>query len=74
MFVDLDGVFFMGWLCDACLSTLNSNGLQAYLERKETLNDYPPESDIDPLIDLLHLHPMCAKCFEELSNETANRA
>ena len=71
--VDLDGFFFMGWVCDACLSTLNSNGLQTYLRRKDGFKDYPPESEIDPLIDLLDLQPMCAACFEELSNESSNR-
>jgi len=64
----------MGWVCDACLSTLNNNGLQAYLTRKESSNEYPPEGEIDPLMDLLDLQPMCAKCFEELCNEASNRA
>ncbi len=73
-FVDLDGLFFKGWVCDACLDTLTRNGLQAYLARKEAFQDYPPEEEIDPLIDLLDLQPMCARCFEELSNEASNRA
>jgi len=46
---------------------LNSKGLQAYLKRRENSQDYPPEEEIDPLLDSLDLQPMCAKCFEELS-------
>jgi catechol 2,3-dioxygenase-like lactoylglutathione lyase family enzyme len=46
---------------------------QAYLTRKETFQDYPPEDEIAPLIDLLDLQPMCARCFEELADEIANR-
>lgn len=67
--VDLDGVFFLGLVCDACLDMLNSKGLQAYLKRKETFRSYPPEGEIDPLLDLLDLQPMCGKCFEELAHQ-----
>lgn len=65
--VDLDGFFFTGWICDACLNVLDSKGLQPYLARHKGFHDYPPEEQIDPLIDGLDLQPMCAKCFEELS-------
>jgi hypothetical protein len=65
--VDLDGIFMMGWVCDACLETLNRHGLQAYLARHKGLPDYPPEEEIEPLLDLLDLQPMCSKCFEGLS-------
>ena len=60
----------MGWVCDACLGMLNSKGLQAYLERHKHFQDYPPSEEIDPLLDLLDLQPMCAKCFEELLEQS----
>jgi hypothetical protein len=65
--IDLDGVFFMGWVCPACLSTLNQKGLQTYLEKRRSNKDYPPADEIDPLIKDLDLQPVCPKCFEELT-------
>jgi hypothetical protein len=67
-YVDLDGFFFTGWICDLCLSLLNGNGLQAYLEKHKGFKDYPEDKEMDPLIDLLDLQPMCSKCFQELSD------
>ena len=64
--MDLDGLILKGWVCDDCLSALNRAGLQAYLGRREGFEGYPPDDEIDPLIDLFDLLPMCAKCFEEL--------
>src|SRR5262245_18093479 len=66
-FIDLDGFWIMGWVCNACLDALNGKGLQEYLERRNSFQGYPPAEEIDPLIDTLDLQPMCAKCFEELS-------
>jgi hypothetical protein len=72
--VDLDGIFFMGWVCPNCLQTLNDHGLQTYLERfgqpkrLGESTDSPPEAEIDPLIEWLDVVPTCPKCFEELFN------
>lgn len=72
--IDLDGWFFKALVCDVCLSALNDHGLQTYLARKESFDDYPPEHEIEPLIQVFDWCPMCARCFEELSHETSNQA
>jgi len=72
-FVDLDGFFAKGWVCDACLEALRCNGLDLVTARKEGFAGYPSEDEIAPLLDLLDFLPMCAKCFEELSRETLPR-
>ena len=66
-FVDLDGLFFFGFICDDCLDFLNSHGLREFLGRRVGCKDYPSDEAIDPLIELVDFQPMCAKCFGELS-------
>jgi hypothetical protein len=65
--VDLDGVFFMGWVCDACLDLLAKKGLEAYLEGRKGQKDYPAAGEIDNLIDGLDFQPVCPKCLESLA-------
>ena len=66
-FVDLDGFFFCGWLCDQCLGVLNTHGLQEFLSGRSDRESYPSEDTLDPLLELIDLQPMCAACFRELS-------
>ena len=64
--IDLDGAFFMGWVCDTCLNELNRKGLQAYMKAREGRPDYPPEIEIDKFLDGLDFQPVCPKCLEAL--------
>ena len=66
-YVDLDGFFFMGWVCDVCLAALDGKGLQAYLASRKDREDYPPEADLDRFLDGLDLQPVCPKCLEMLA-------
>lgn len=65
--VDLDGLFFVGWVCDACLSALNGVGLETYVRKREGRQDYPPEGEIDKFLDVLDFQPVCPKCLEALT-------
>jgi hypothetical protein len=64
-FVDLDGFFFMGWLCDHCMTV---DGLKSFLADQQLgiLSEDQKEEQIDRLIELIDFQPVCPKCFEEL--------
>ena len=65
-FIDLDGFFFTGWVCDHCFAVLKAHGLEDILASRTDSGAYPSEETLDPLLDLIDLQPMCAACFREL--------
>jgi hypothetical protein len=66
VFVDLDGLLLKGWICGACEGVLKEHGLQRYLQQPGPVREYPPADQVEPMIDVLDLQPMCARCFEEI--------
>jgi hypothetical protein len=62
-FIDLDGFTFRGWLCDDCLGL---SEIKRFRKSPGTIHETFSESEIERLLGLIDLQPVCLKCFEGL--------
>ena len=64
-FVDFDGCLSAGYVCEACLGTLDRLGLRESLQRSKDDPEEELESDADRLCNAIEWYPICPRCLED---------